>query len=199
MIRRPPRSTLFPYTTLFRSFGPIDGHNIAQMVQTFEIVKTLKGPRVVHVITEKGKGFPLPAPDTEKYHARAPYDPITGELRAVKTGPPQWTAVFGEALAQLAGEYPRLVAITAPMPSGTGTGTFQQKWPDRCFGVGIAEAHATTFAAGLATQGGRPRVAIYSTLLQRAHDNIIPHVAIPQVPVIFFLHPAGMVGEDGPN
>src|SRR5205807_2452751 len=140
----------------FRYFGPIDGHNIAQMVQTLEIVKTLKGPRVVHVITEKGKGFPLPQPDTEKYHARAPYDPVTGELRPVKAGPPQWTAVFGEALAQLAGEYPRLVAITAAMPSGTGTGVFQKKWPDRFFDVGIAEAHAVTFAAGLATQGIRP-------------------------------------------
>src|SRR5437016_5219280 len=105
----------------FRYFGPIDGHNIAQMVQTFEIVKTLKGPRVVHVITEKGKGFPLPQPDTEKYHARAPYDPVTGELRPVKAGAPQWTTVFGEALTQLAGEYPKLVAITAAMPSGTGT------------------------------------------------------------------------------
>ena len=181
----------------FRYFGPIDGHNIGQMVQTFEIVKTLKGPRVVHVITEKGKGFPLPALDTEKYHARAPYDPVTGELRAVKGGPPQWTAVFGEALTQLAGEYPKLVAITAAMPSGTGTGTFQQKWPDRFFDVGIAEAHATTFAAGLATQGVRPVVAIYSTFLQRAYDSIIHDVAIQQLPVIFCLDRAGMVGEDG--
>ena len=181
----------------FRYFGPIDGHNIAQMVQTFEVVKTLKGPRVVHVITEKGKGFPLPAPDIEKYHARAPYDPLTGELRAVKGGPPQWTAVFGEALTQLAGEYPKLVAITAAMPSGTGTGTFQKKWPDRFFDVGIAEAHATTFAAGLATQGVRPVVAIYSTFLQRAYDSIIHDVAIQQLPVIFCLDRAGMVGEDG--
>src|SRR5207247_1333688 len=102
-------------------------HNIAQMLQTFELVKTLKGPRVVHVITEKGKGFPLPQPDTEKYHARAPYDPVTGELRPVKAGPPQWTTVFGEALTQLAGEYPKLVAITAAMPSGTGTGSFHEQ------------------------------------------------------------------------
>src|SRR5882762_7278070 len=181
----------------FRYFGPIDGHNIAQMVQTLEIVKTLKRPRVVHVITEKGKGFPLPAPDTEKYHARAPYDPVTGELRAVKTGPPQWTTVFGEALTQLAGEYPKLVAITAAMPSGTGTGIFQKKWPERFFDVGIAEAHATTFAAGLATQGVRPVVAIYSTFLQRAYDSIIHDVAIQQLPVIFCLDRAGMVGEDG--
>src|SRR5712691_13412960 len=181
----------------FRYFGPIDGHNIAQLVQTLEIVKTLKGPRVVHVITEKGKGFPLPQPDREKYHARAPYDPVTGELRPVKAGPPQWTAVFGEALAQLAGEYPQLVAISAAMPSGTGTNVFQRKWPDRFFDVGIAEAHATTFAAGLATQGVRPVVAIYSTFLQRAYDSIIHDVTIQKLPVIFCLDRAGMVGEDG--
>jgi 1-deoxy-D-xylulose-5-phosphate synthase len=181
----------------FRYFGPIDGHNIAQMVQAFEIVKTLKGPRLVHVITEKGKGFPLPLPDSEKYHARAPYDPLTGELRPVKEGPPQWTKVFGEALTQLASEYPKLVAITAAMPSGTGTNLFQKKWPERFFDVGIAEAHATTFAAGLATQGIRPVVAIYSTFLQRAYDSIIHDVAIQQLPVIFCLDRAGMVGEDG--
>src|SRR3989441_1290341 len=130
----------------FRYFGPIDGHNIAQMVQTFDIVKTLKGPRVVHVITEKGKGFPLPEPDLEKYHARAPYDPVTGKLKPVNPGLPQWTRVFGEAITQLAAEYPPLVAITAAMPSGTGTNIFQKKWPERFFDVGIAEAHATTFA-----------------------------------------------------
>src|SRR5229473_662738 len=146
---------------------------------------------------EESKGFSLPEPDTEKYHARAPYDPITGELRPVQAGPPQWTKVFGEALTQLAGEYPKLVAITAAMPSGTGTNLFQKKWPDRFFDVGIAEAHATTFAAGLATQGIRPVVAIYSTFLQRAYDSIIHDVAIQELPVIFCLDRAGMVGEDG--
>ncbi len=181
----------------FRYFGPIDGHNIAQMVQTFDIVKTLKGPRVVHVITEKGKGFPLPEPDLEKYHARAPYDPVTGKLKPVNPGLPQWTRVFGEAITQLAAEYPPLVAITAAMPSGTGTNIFQKKWPERFFDVGIAEAHATTFAAGLATQGMRPVVAIYSTFLQRAYDSIIHDVAIQRLPVIFCLDRAGMVGEDG--
>ena len=181
----------------FRYFGPIDGHNIDHILQTFEIVKSLKGARVVHVITEKGKGFPLPAPDLEKYHARAPYDPVTGELKPVKPGPPQWTKVFGEAITDLAPEYPGLVAITAAMPSGTGTNIFQKKWPDRFFDVGIAEAHATTFAAGLATQGIRPVVAIYSTFLQRAYDSIIHDVAIQQLPVIFCLDRAGMVGEDG--
>ena len=181
----------------FRYFGPIDGHNVDQLVQTFELVKSLKGPRVVHVVTEKGKGFPLPAPDLEKYHARAPYDPVTGELRPVKAGPPQWTKVFGEALTQLAAEHPSLVTITAAMPSGTGTNVFQKKWPERFFDVGIAEGHATTFAAGLATEGLRPVVAIYSTFLQRAYDSIIHDVAIQQLPVVFCLDRAGMVGEDG--
>jgi 1-deoxy-D-xylulose-5-phosphate synthase len=181
----------------FRYFGPIDGHNIEQLIQTFQLVKTLKGPRVIHVITEKGKGFPLPEPDLEKYHARAPYDPVTGKLKPVNPGPPPWTKVFGEAITQLAAEYPDLVAITAAMPSGTGTNLFQKKWPARFFDVGIAEAHATTFAAGLATQGARPVVAIYSTFLQRAYDSIIHDVAIQQLPVIFCMDRAGMVGDDG--
>src|SRR6266852_3029000 len=181
----------------FRYFGPIDGHNIEQLVQTFQLVKTLKGPRVIHVITEKGKGFPLPEPDLEKYHARAPYDPVTGKLKPVSPGLPQWTRVFGDALTQLAAEDSNFVAITAAMPSGTGTNIFQKKWPQRFFDVGIAEAHATTFAAGLATQGVRPVVAIYSTFLQRAYDSIIHDVAIQKLPVIFALDRAGMVGEDG--
>ena len=181
----------------FRYFGPINGHNIDQLVQTFEIVKTLKGPRVVHVITEKGKGFPLAEPDLEKYHARAPYDPDTGQLKPVNPGPPQWTKIFGEAITQLAAEYPNFVAITAAMPSGTGTNIFQKKWPGRFFDVGIAEAHATTFAGGLATQGIRPVVAIYSTFLQRAYDSVIHDVAIQKLPVIFCMDRAGMVGEDG--
>ena len=181
----------------FRYFGPINGHNIDQMRQAFETVKKLKGPRVVHVITEKGKGFPLPEPDLEKYHARAPYDPVTGKLKPVNPGPPQWTKVFGDALTQLAAEDANFVVITAAMPSGTGTNIFQKKWPERFFDVGIAEAHATTFAGGLATQGVRPVVAIYSTFLQRAYDSIIHDVAIQKLPVIFALDRAGMVGEDG--
>jgi 1-deoxy-D-xylulose-5-phosphate synthase len=181
----------------FRYFGPIDGHDIAQLVATLTIVQGLKGPRVVHVLTQKGKGFPLPEPDLEKYHARAPYDPVTGVLKPVAAGAPQWTRVFGEAITQLAGEYPHFVAITAAMPSGTGTNIFQKKWPGRFFDVGIAEGHAVTFAAGLATQGVRPIVAIYSTFLQRAYDSIIHDVAIQRLPVIFCLDRAGMVGEDG--
>ncbi|HEV8399648.1 MAG TPA: 1-deoxy-D-xylulose-5-phosphate synthase [Gemmatimonadales bacterium] len=181
----------------FRYFGPINAHNVEQLIQTFDIVKTLKGPRVVHVISEKGKGFPLPEPDLEKYHARAPYDPVTGKLKPVTAGPPQWTRIFGDAITQLAAENPSFVAITAAMPSGTGTNIFQKKWPERFFDVGIAEGHATTFAAGLATQGVRPIVTIYSTFLQRAYDSIIHDVAIQKLPVIFCMDRAGMVGEDG--
>ncbi|MGH7612546.1 MAG: 1-deoxy-D-xylulose-5-phosphate synthase [Gemmatimonadales bacterium] len=181
----------------FRYFGPIDGHDISQLVATLTIVRGLKGPRLIHVLTQKGKGFPLPEPDLEKYHARAPYDPVTGVLKPVAAGAPQWTRVFGEAITQLAGEYPNFVAITAAMPSGTGTNIFQKKWPTRFFDVGIAEGHAVTFAAGLATQGVRPIVAIYSTFLQRAYDSIIHDVAIQRLPVIFCLDRAGMVGEDG--
>ncbi len=181
----------------FRYFGPIDGHNVEAMVRTFELVKSLKGPRVVHVITEKGRGFPLQEPDLEKFHARNPYDPVTGELKPSQGGPPAWTKVFGTAIAELAAEHPELVAITAAMPSGTGTNIFQKKWPERFFDVGIAEAHGTTFAAGLATQGFRPIVAIYSTFLQRAFDSIVHDVAIQQLPVIFCMDRAGMVGADG--
>ncbi|MEK6769870.1 MAG: 1-deoxy-D-xylulose-5-phosphate synthase [Gemmatimonadota bacterium] len=181
----------------FRYFGPIDGHNIEAMLHTFDLVKTLKGPRVVHVITEKGKGFPLSEPDLEKFHARAPYDPETGELKPAAAGPSAWTKIFGEAITQLAAEHPELVAITAAMPSGTGTNIFQKKWPNRFFDVGIAEGHAVTFAAGLATQGIRPVVAIYSTFLQRGFDSIIHDVAIQRLPVIFCMDRAGMVGDDG--
>jgi 1-deoxy-D-xylulose-5-phosphate synthase len=181
----------------FRYFGPIDGHDIPHLLTTLDIVRRLKGPRLVHVLTEKGKGFPLPEPDVEKYHARAPYDPVTGVLKPVAPGAPQWTKVFGEAITQLGAEYPNLVAITAAMPSGTGTNLFQQKWPDRFFDVGIAESHAVTFAGGLATQGVRPIVAIYSTFLQRAYDSVIHDVAIQRLPVIFAMDRAGMVGEDG--
>jgi 1-deoxy-D-xylulose-5-phosphate synthase len=182
----------------FRYFGPVDGHDIEAMLKTFDFVKGLKGPRIVHVLTEKGKGFPSEEPHPEKFHARNPYDPITGVVRPAKSqGPPAWTKIFGTAITELAVEYPELIAITAAMPSGTGTDIFQKKWPDRFFDVGIAEGHATTFAAGLATQGMRPIVAIYSTFLQRAYDNVIHDVAIQKLPVIFCMDRAGMVGADG--
>jgi 1-deoxy-D-xylulose-5-phosphate synthase len=181
----------------FRYFGPIDGHNIPAMLRTLELVKTLDGPRLVHVVTEKGRGFPLKEPHPEKFHARNPYDPETGVLRPSASKGAGWTTVFGTAIAEVAEAHPNLVAITAAMPSGTGTDIFQKRWPDRFFDVGIAEGHATTFAAGMATQGLRPVVAIYSTFLQRGFDNVIHDVAIQNLPVIFGLDRAGMVGADG--
>lgn len=181
----------------FRYFGPIDGHDIEQMAVTFESVKQFKGPRLVHVITQKGKGFPA-GEHGEKWHALPPgHDPATGKQRTVSTANPNYTAVFGAALTELMREDPALVAITAAMPGGTGIGTVQKAHPTRTFDVGIAEGHGVTFAAGLATQGAKPVVAIYSTFLQRGYDNIVHDVAIQSLPVIFAMDRAGLVGEDG--
>jgi len=181
----------------FRYFGPIDGHDVQKLCETLRFVRGLSGPRVVHVLTEKGKGFALAEANKEKWHGLAAYDPVTGEARKKASGPPTWTQVVGDGLTALAAEIPDFVVITAAMPSGTGTNIFQKRWPDRFFDVGIAEGHAVTFAGGLATQGVRPVCAIYSTFLQRAYDNIIHDVAVQQLPVIFAMDRAGLVGEDG--
>ncbi|HEY5061648.1 MAG TPA: 1-deoxy-D-xylulose-5-phosphate synthase [Gemmatimonadaceae bacterium] len=181
----------------FRYFGPIDGHDIPSLVETFEAVRGMKGPRLVHVITQKGKGFPAGEISGEKWHALPPgHDPATGKQRSQSTSVP-YTKLFGAGLADLANEVPELVAITAAMPSGTGTDAFAKAHPERFFDVGIAEGHAVTFAAGMATRGVLPVVAIYSTFLQRAYDNIIHDVAIQSLPVIFCMDRAGLVGEDG--
>jgi 1-deoxy-D-xylulose-5-phosphate synthase len=181
----------------FRYFGPIDGHDLQKLCDTLKFVRGMSGPRVVHVMTQKGKGFSFAESNQEKWHGLAAYDPVTGEARKKSSGPPTWTQVFGEGLTALAGEYPEVVAITAAMPSGTGTGIFQKKYPERFFDVGIAEGHAVTFAGGLATQGIRPVCAIYSTFLQRAYDNVIHDVAVQRLPVVFCMDRAGLVGEDG--
>ena len=181
----------------FRYFGPIDGHDLNKLCDTLKFVRGMSGPRVVHVMTQKGKGFGFAESNQEKWHGLAAYDPVTGEARKKASGPPAWTQVFGEGLAALGSEHPELVAITAAMPSGTGTNIFQKKHPGRFFDVGIAEGHAVTFAGGLATQGIRPVVAIYSTFLQRAYDNIIHDIAVQHLPVTFCMDRAGLVGEDG--
>ncbi len=181
----------------FRYFGPIDGHNVEKLCETLAFVRDMKGPRVIHVLTEKGKGFAFAEANREKWHGLAAYDPTTGELKKKASGPPSWTQVFGDAITALAADHPELVAITAAMPSGTGTNIFEKQWPNRFFDVGIAEGHAVTFAGGLATQGIRPIVAIYSTFLQRAYDNIIHDIAVQQLPVTFCMDRAGLVGEDG--
>ncbi len=181
----------------FRYFGPIDGHDLPKLCDTLKFVRGMSGPRVIHVMTQKGKGFAFAETNQEKWHGLAAYDPVTGEARKKASGPPTWTQVFGDGLTALAAEHPELVAITAAMPSGTGTNVFQKKFPERFFDVGIAEGHAVTFAGGLATQGIRPVVAIYSTFLQRAYDNIIHDIAVQQLPVTFCMDRAGLVGEDG--
>jgi len=181
----------------FRYFGPIDGHDLPKLCDTLKFVGGMQGPRVIHVMTQKGKGFGFAESNQEKWHGLAAYDPVTGEARKKASGPPAWTQVFGDGLTALAGEHPELVAITAAMPSGTGTNIFQKKYPERFFDVGIAEGHAVTFAGGLATQGIRPVVAIYSTFLQRAYDNIIHDIAVQHLPVTFCMDRAGLVGEDG--
>jgi 1-deoxy-D-xylulose-5-phosphate synthase len=181
----------------FRYFGPIDGHDVDALVDTFAAVRDMKGPRLVHVITQKGRGFPA-GEHVEKWHALPPgHDPATGKQRQTSTAKPNYTAVFGKGLAELGEENARVATITAAMPAGTGTAIFAKAHPSRFFDVGIAEGHAVTFAAGLATQGIRPVVAIYSTFLQRAYDNVIHDVAIQRLPVVFAMDRAGLVGEDG--
>src|SRR5215467_1206535 len=182
----------------FRYFGPIDGHDIGGMIDTLAAVRAMKGPRLVHVITQKGKGFPAGERSVEKWHALPPgHDPSTGAQRKQSTSNPAYTKVFGAGLAELGNHDKTVVAITAAMPSGTGADAFAKAHPDRFFDVGIAEGHAVTFAAGLATRGVRPIVAIYSTFLQRAYDGIVHDVAIQSLPVTFCLDRAGLVGEDG--
>jgi 1-deoxy-D-xylulose-5-phosphate synthase len=181
----------------FRYFGPIDGHDMEQMISTFKAMREFKGPRLVHVITQKGRGFPA-GEHGEKWHALPPgHDPATGKQLKASTANPNYTAIFGKALSELMDEFPKSVAITAAMPGGTGTAIVAKHHPDRFYDVGIAEGHGVTFAAGLATQGVQPVVAIYSTFLQRGYDNIIHDVAIQSLPVIFAMDRAGLVGEDG--
>ncbi len=181
----------------FRYFGPIDGHDLDKLTETLAHIRKLSGPRVLHVLTQKGKGFSFAEANREKWHGLAAYDPETGEARKKASGPPTWTQVFGDALAALGEEHDNLAVITAAMPSGTGTNIFQQRHPARFFDVGIAEGHAVTFAGGLAAEGIRPIVAIYSTFLQRAYDNIIHDIAVQKLPVVFCMDRAGLVGEDG--
>jgi 1-deoxy-D-xylulose-5-phosphate synthase len=181
----------------FRYFGPIDGHDLPKLLDTMAHVRKLKGPRVLHVLTQKGKGFAFAEANREKWHGLAAYDPETGEARKKASGPVTWTQAFGDTLSALGEEREDLVVVSAAMPSGTGTNIFEKRHPGRFFDVGIAEGHAVTFAGGLATQGIRPIVAIYSTFLQRAYDNIIHDIAVQHLPVIFCMDRAGLVGEDG--
>ncbi|MDQ8158810.1 MAG: 1-deoxy-D-xylulose-5-phosphate synthase [Gemmatimonadota bacterium] len=181
----------------FRYFGPIDGHDLDALLETFAAVRAMNGPRLVHVITQKGKGFPA-GDHGEKWHALPPgHDPATGKQLSVSTANPAYTAVYAKGLAELGTERKDMAVITAAMPGGTGTAPFAKAFPDRFFDVGIAEGHGVTFASGLATRGVRPVVTIYSTFLQRGYDNIIHDSALQKLPVVFAMDRAGLVGEDG--
>jgi 1-deoxy-D-xylulose-5-phosphate synthase len=178
--------------------GPFDGHNMEQLVNTFERVKQMEGPILVHLITKKGKGY-LPAEnDATKFHGTIPFDVETGESYGGKKVP-TYTEVFGETLRELARKNSRIVAITAAMPDGTGLVEYAREFPDRFYDVGIAEQHAVTFAAAIASEGLCPVVALYSTFLQRAFDQVIHDVCLQDLHVVFAIDRAGIVGEDGPT
>jgi 1-deoxy-D-xylulose-5-phosphate synthase len=183
----------------FRYFGPINGHNVNQLVGIFQQVKNYPGPILVHVNTQKGKGYKPAETDVQRLHGVTPFDKITGVSPKKQEAAPAYTKVFGAALVEIAKHNPKVVAITAAMPDGTGVDQLQHVFPERFFDVGIAEQHAVTFSAGLATQGSVPVVAVYSTFLQRAFDQIIHDVALQHLHVVFVLDRAGIVGADGPT
>tara|TARA_R100000049_G_scaffold8_2_gene7 strand:+ start:1000 stop:2922 length:1923 start_codon:yes stop_codon:yes gene_type:complete len=182
----------------FYYVGPIDGHNLEHLIPVLENIRdSEQGPVLIHVVTQKGKGYAPAENSADKYHGVAKFDVVTGEQKKSKGGPPAYQNVFGETLAKLANADPRICAITAAMPSGTGVDKFAKAHPDKSFDVGIAEQHGVTFAAGLAAQGMRPFAAIYSTFLQRAYDQVVHDVAIQNLPVRFAIDRAGLVGADG--
>ncbi len=183
----------------FRYVGPIDGHDLDSLIETFGRVREMRGPILVHVLTQKGRGY-QPAEDNPwRWHAASPFDKISGAGKAKAGGLPRYQKVFGQGVTELGREDPRLVVITAGMPDGTSSEIFAEAFPDRHFDVGIAEGHAVTFAAGLATRGVRPVVAIYSTFLQRGYDSIVHDVALQDLPVVFCMDRAGIAGADGPT
>jgi 1-deoxy-D-xylulose-5-phosphate synthase len=183
----------------FYYVGPIDGHNIDHLLPVLKNVRDSKqrGPVLVHVVTQKGHGYPPAEAAADKYHGVVKFDVATGAQAKGKAGPPSYTSVYAKALIAEAEADPKIVAITAAMPSGTGLDKFAERFPDRCFDVGIAEQHGVTFAAGLACEGMKPFATIYSTFLQRAYDQVVHDVAIQQLPVRFAMDRAGLVGADG--
>ncbi|MGC9128494.1 MAG: 1-deoxy-D-xylulose-5-phosphate synthase [Acidithiobacillus sp.] len=181
----------------FHYYGPIDGHDLDVLIPTLENLKKIKGPRLLHVITRKGKGFAPAEADPCTYHGVTPFDRENGRMAKKSGGAPSYTQVFGDWLCDKAAAESTLVAITPAMREGSGLVRFQQLYPERYFDVGIAEQHAVTFAAGLACEGQHPVVAIYSTFLQRAYDQLLHDVAIQNLPVLFAVDRAGLVGADG--
>jgi len=183
----------------FRYFGPFNGHNVVKLVEVFRHVKDLKGPILIHAVTEKGKGYAHAENEATGMHGVTPFDKITGQSPKKGEERPAYTTIFGRALVDLCKVNPKVVGITAAMPDGTGLMMLQKEMPDRFFDVGIAEQHAVTFAAGMATEGYIPVVAIYSTFLQRAFDQVVHDCAIQGLHVVFVLDRGGLVGADGPT
>jgi 1-deoxy-D-xylulose-5-phosphate synthase len=193
-------STLFEELG-FNYLGPIDGHDLTTLVRTIRTARDVDGPNLLHIITEKGKGYEPAEKDPVKYHAVGPFDPDKGVVSrpATEPAPPTYTEVFGDWLCDMADEDASLLAITPAMREGSGMVAFQERFPDRFFDVGIAEQHAVTLAAGMACEEVHPVVAIYSTFLQRAYDQVIHDVALQNLPVLFAIDRAGLVGPDGPT
>ncbi|MDC3127499.1 1-deoxy-D-xylulose-5-phosphate synthase [Candidatus Pelagibacter bacterium] len=185
----------------FYYIGPLDGHDVDNLVQIFENVKNSnhQGPILIHVRTQKGKGYKPAEESGDKYHGVSKFNVATGEQSKSRSNAPSYTKVFAETLIKHAEQDTKIIGITGAMPSGTGLNLFEKKFPDRTFDVGIAEQHAVTFAAGLATEGYKPYAAIYSTFLQRAYDQVVHDVAIQSLPVRFAIDRAGLVGADGPT
>ena len=184
-----------------RYFGPIDGHDVIELVATLRQIKNMKGPKLLHIHTVKGKGFQAAEENPTVYHAPGKYDPETGERLSCNTEglPPRYQDVFGETLLEMARRNDRIVGVTPAMPTGCSMNIMMREMPDRCFDVGIAEGHAVTFSAGMAKDGLIPVCNIYSSFTQRAYDNIIHDVAISRLHVVMCLDRAGIVGEDGPT
>ena len=182
----------------FRYFGPIDGHNIAQVVSVFRNTRDLNEPILIHLVTKKGKGYKFAEANPADFHGTGPFDLETG-YKAYKKGTKSFTDAFGESIVELASRDPRVVGITAAMVDGTGFNKFSQLFPERFFDVGIAEEHAVIFGAGLCRGGFRPVIAVYSTFLQRGYDQLVHDICLQKLPVVFCLDRAGIVGEDGPT
>ncbi|MDO8588336.1 MAG: 1-deoxy-D-xylulose-5-phosphate synthase [Armatimonadota bacterium] len=182
----------------FTYLGPIDGHDISLLMEVFEHSKSIAGPALIHVVTTKGKGYEHAENNSRVFHGISGFDVTDGVIEKA-TGNASYTRAFSETLVELAAEDPTILAITAAMPDGTGLGRFAEAYPERYFDVGIAEPHAVTFAAGLAAAGFRPVVAVYSSFLQRAYDQIVHDVCLQKLPVVFAIDRAGIVGDDGPT
>jgi 1-deoxy-D-xylulose-5-phosphate synthase len=183
----------------FEYIGPIQGHDLAQLIEVFKNSRKVEGPILIHVMTKKAKGYPPAEANPAVFHGVGSYDVKTGKVSGVTGAAKSYTAIFGETMVKLAEEDPKLLAITAAMPDGTGLSPFAKSFPDRFFDVGIAEQHALTFAAGLAIEGFRPVAAIYSTFAQRAYDQIFHDICLQKLPVTLALDRAGLVGDDGPT